>query len=145
MNKKHLYIVVAIVIALYGLYMVYSMYNKPHKIISEQPVDFQISADDLMKEFLTNEGLATSKYLDKIVILEGLLKQISSANGLIVVVLESDNAIVNCEMSPENSHNIDQQNQGEVLFVKGLFIGYDDLLGELQLKKCTIIPMDSKK
>ena len=40
------------------------MYNKPHKIISEQPVDFQISADDLMKEFLTNEGLATSKYHD---------------------------------------------------------------------------------
>jgi hypothetical protein len=99
----------------------------------------------LMKEFLTNEGLATSKYLDKIVIVEGILKQNSSANGFTVVVLEGQNATVNCEMSLEDSHNIDQLNQGDKLLVKGLFIGYDDLLGELQLKKCTIMSMDSKK
>ena len=35
-------------------------------------------------------------------------------------------------------------NHGKKVFVKGLFIGYDDLLGELQLKKCSIVSGDSK-
>lgn len=146
MNKKHLYIIIAILLSVYGIYVVYSMYNKPHKIISEQVADFHISADVLMKEFEFSEDLANTKYFDKIIVIEGNLKLNAATDSeLSYIILKGENVTVNCEMSVENNHhNIQKYNDGEKLFVKGLFVGYDDLLGELQLKKCTIISKDSE-
>lgn len=108
--------------------------------------DFHISADVLMKEFEFSEDLANTKYFDKIIVIEGNLKLNAATDSeLSYIILKGENVTVNCEMSVENNHhNIQKYNDGEKLFVKGLFVGYDDLLGELQLKKCTIISKDSE-
>lgn len=146
MEKKHLFIIVAIILAVYGFYVIYSTYNKPHKIISELPADFHLSADDMMQEFIINESLAISKYLDKIIAIDGNLKLIGPADAeLMSIVLHGNMAIVNCELSSADVKEIGERTIGDELSVKGLFIGYDDLLGELQLKKCTIISGNSKQ
>lgn len=138
MSKKYLFFIAIIILGISGIFVAYTMYNKPHKVIAEEPVDYQVSADELFNEFAVNEQAASSKYLDKVILLNGRLKSIGSENTqLPTIIIEGQEAIANCEMSPEASlfHDSDL---GKNVSVKGLFIGYDDLLGELQLKKCTI-------
>ena len=58
------------------------------------------------------------------------------------IVISGETAIVNCELSNPGTIKVNTQNIGKPISVKGLFVGYDDLLGEIQLKKCTIISLD---
>ena len=144
MNKKHLYLIAFILLVSYGCYIVYSMYNKPHKIISEQTVDYRLTVDEMIKAYTNDETTANATYIDKVVVLEGTLKSITaSESSLSIAILEGENGLANCEFSNSDLHLSKSPNPGDKVFIKGLFIGYDDLLGELQLKKCTIIPSDS--
>ncbi len=129
----------------YSLYIAYSMYNKPHKIISEQAVDYRVSVDEMIKSFNNDEANANARFIDKVIVLEGTLKSIvASENPLSIVMLEGENGQANCEFSNDDLNLSIHQSLGSKVFIKGLFIGYDDLLGELQLKKCTIISSDFK-
>jgi len=135
--------VVLILLVLYGLYVAYSMYNKPHKIISEQDVDYRLTVDEIIEAYTNDETVANAKFIDKVVVLEGTLKSIAaSESSLSIVILEGENGLANCEFFNSDLHLSKSPNPGDKVFIKGLFIGYDDLLGELQLKKCTIIPTD---
>ena len=146
MNKKYLFIIAVFFLAAYGFYMIYTMYNKPHKIIAEQAVDFSMTVDEMIEEFNTDETGAGTKFIDKVVILEGVLKSISSTErSLSIMMLEGKSGMVNCEFSDADLQLAGSPNPGDKISVKGLFIGYDDLLGELQLKKCTIMPSNSQK
>lgn len=139
MKKKYTYLTIALLLLLCGYYIISITYYKPHKIISEQPVDYQFSVDQMMQEFSLNKGESVSKYLDKIIVLEGKLKTINSTNNnLSIVILEGKNGLVNCEFQQEGLEQLKKVNPGDRIQIKGLFIGYDDLLDELQLKKCTI-------
>ena len=145
MNKKHLYLIAFILLVSYGCYIVYSMYNKPHKIISEQTVDYRLTVDEMIKAYTNDETTAIATYIDKVVVLEGTLKSITaSESSLSIAILEGENGLANCEFCNTDLNLSKSPNPGDKVFIKGLFIGYDDLLGELQLKKCTIIPADSQ-
>ena len=145
MNKKHLYLIAFILLVSYGCYIVYSMYNKPHKIISEQTVDYRLTVDEMIKAYTNDETTANATYIDKVVVLEGTLKSITaSESSLSIAILEGENGLANCEFFNTDLNLSKSPNPGDKVFIKGLFIGYDDLLGELQLKKCTIIPADSQ-
>lgn len=143
MSRKKLYALLAIAIVLYGVLIIYKIYNKPHKNISEQKADFHLKADGLMNEFMQNEVQANAKYLDKVIILEGKMVRHSVSNsGFTILVLKGNNSTVNCEMAASDSNPLEQKSEGDIVFIKGLFIGYDDLLEELQLKKCTLVTDD---
>jgi hypothetical protein len=146
MKKKHLYLMAFILVVFsIGGYVVYSMYNKPHKTISEEDVDFRLTVDEMIGAFDEEEKTAQAKFLDKVIVLEGVLKSFSgSENAMDILILEGKNGRANCGFSSVDFQVSESIKPGDKLFVKGLFIGYDDLLGELQLKKCTIIPSDSK-
>ena len=135
MNKKHVYLIGFVLVVFYGLYIIYTMYNKPHKIISEQAVDYRMTVDAMIKAFENNEVDANTTFNDKVVVLEGTLKSITpSGNSLSIMMLEGENGLANCEFSNDDLHLSKRPNSGDTLFIKGLFIGRDDLLGELQLK-----------
>ena len=146
MKKKHLFIIITAIIIVYGLYVVYSMYNKPHQDITETPADYSLTVDAFSGEFTADEIEATSKYNDKVIELTGKVSQVNlTGNTLAYIVLTGKGANVNCEISQENVQGTDETNVGKLLTIKGLFVGYDDLLGEIQLKKCSIISLDSKQ
>jgi len=140
MKKKYIYIFITLLLLLGGYFIINNTYFKAHKIISEQPVDYQLSVDRMMQEFSINESESLSKYLDKIIVLKGNLKTINPPkNNLSIVILEGENGLVNCEFLQTDLEQLIKVSPGEIIQIKGLFIGYDDLLGELQLKKCSIL------
>ena len=55
------------------------------------------------------------------------------------IIIKGDQSLANCEMDTLYTNKIPSFTAEEEISVKGLFVGYDDLLGELQLKKCLIV------
>jgi hypothetical protein len=106
----------------------YIYIQKPHRDITNETVEFSISSDALLKEFLVNEANASAKFLDNTIVVYGTLSE--NNNNFLVL----DNKIYcNFEIEPpEISLN-------STLTVKGRCIGFDVLLEQVKLDQCSIL------
>ena len=103
---------------------VYVYIQKPHRDISAETVEFSISSDALLNEFLVNEANASTKFLDKTIVVYGTLTEIY--NNFLAV---DDKFDVNTPQIPLNSF----------LKIKGRCIGFDVLLEQVKLDQCSIL------
>ena len=118
----------------------YLTYNKPHIDVSNRIADYSLTADELYEEFSEDDVIALTKYNDKIIELAGRLQLISKSDKSISnIVLEGDIAVVNCEMDSLYIFQLESSKEGDHIQIRGIFVGFDDLLGELQLKKCIVV------
>lgn len=102
--------------------------QKPHRDISTESVEFIISSDALLNEFLANEVDASSKFLDKTIVVYGTLSEINN------IFLAVDDKIY-CKFDkvpPEIPLNY-------FLKIKGRCIGFDVLLEQVKLDQCSIL------
>lgn len=135
MKKILVIAVIGIIIA--GIVIAYYLYNKPHVNVSEEKIDYEMVLDQLLVEFSTDMNAANQKYADKILLLTGILHTDPETGGT-GFVLSGENGVANCELDSQYIETLKNHTAGDQLKVKGIFVGYDDLLGELQLKKCMI-------
>ena len=115
-----------------SLITVYAVWNKPHKNYSSTKPNLTIDSSNFIKEFKTNATLATEKYLNQIILVNGyvtdkLTKSLVLDNG-IVCTLDST--------SLEALELIQINNEGSI---KGRFVGFDDLFEEIRLDHCFIM------
>jgi len=137
---KKLMIILAFVMITGGFTIGYYMYNKPHVNVSEEKIDITTTIEALASDFQTDHEASIKKYADKIMSLSGKFHSSSSGQSqFMTIVLKGDQTFANCEMDTLYTKNIPGFREGEEITLKGLFVGYDDLLGELQLKKCLVI------
>lgn len=106
---------------------IYIYTQKPHRNISNEKVEFVLFSDEFLKEFKVNEGTAAAKFLDKTILVEGVVTEINM-NYLIL-----DNKIY-CKFDKELPKNVLNTN----LKVKGRCIGFDELLEQVKLDQCSI-------
>lgn len=120
----------------YGIYQ----YNKPHRNVLKESAEFQLSADDIYNEFEKDQQAATTKYSEKVVEITGTLSSFSkNQTGGYNVLIKGTMATISCEiddMAGLDSTDLVADND---VTVKGLFVGFDDLLGELQFRKCSLV------
>jgi flagellar basal body-associated protein FliL len=128
----------------------YYMFNMPHRDVQATSADYQLSAKEIVGEYLNNSAAANEKYLDeegesKVLVITGKIASISTDfNDQKVVLLKnaSDKAGVNCTFLPGD--NI-QLNVGDVISVKGVIrsgASYDEDLEMYEnviLDKCSIV------
>ena len=114
------------------LIVVYAVWNKPHKNYSNTRPKITIDSSNFINEFKANSTLATEKYLNQIILVNGnitdkLTKSIVLDNG-IVCTLDSSSfkALGLIQINNEAS-------------IKGRFVGFDDLLEEIRLDHCFIM------
>lgn len=93
--------------------------------LSSETASFTVSSKDIALEFTNNTDAANKKYLEKAVAIHGV---ITSAKPLEIII---DNTIICKLKEPNNTFKKDQ-----VITVKGRVVGYDDLMGEIQLDQC---------
>ncbi|MCZ8197154.1 MAG: hypothetical protein O9267_06085 [Flavobacterium sp.] len=88
---------------------------------------FTVSTKEIVNEFATDTS-ATTKYLNKAIEIKGVVTQIEDKQLILdgVVICAMKNAV-----TPES--------KDKLITVKGRFLGYDDLMGELKLDECSII------
>jgi len=132
--KKYLKYILLLVVA--GGAFAFYMYNKPHKNISKSKTDVELSASQLFSDFENNEVEANTKYLDKVMEVEGVVKEITKdENGMTSITLEggSDMFGVICQMDDLSKHKRTDFKEGEKVTFKGICTG---VLMDVVLVRC---------
>ena len=114
------------------LMIVYAVWNKPHKNYSNTKPNITIDSLNFINEFKTNSTLATEKYLNQIILVNGnvtdrLTKSVVLNNG-IVCTFDS------LSLKALGLIQIDNE-----VSIKGRFVGFDDLFEEIRLDHCFIM------
>lgn len=136
-------------IALAGLLIIvigfiYFQYNKPHRNISSEDASYYVAVDSIFNEFALDESGAYEKYHQKVIVVSGEVNLVDKNDqGLFSVLLQGDMGVANCELDPAENMEFWNDQVGKQVRLKGLFVGYDDLLQELQLKECKNYHEDS--
>ena len=135
--RRKLLIQIFILLAAIVMVAGYLIYNKPHRNILDEEAKFSLSLVEMNEEFLVDEDAAYKKYFNQVVEISGTAVSINEkANERYDVVLKSREIIANGELiSPDvqPAKLIEQE-----VLLKGLFIGYDNLLEEIKLSECSI-------
>jgi hypothetical protein len=104
----------------------YKTIYKPHKQISQEQPSFVGTASEFSNQMDSKENL----WLTKVVQIKGTVTELSEMDLVL-------NHSLFCQFDKSTSSKEIQVN--DEVTVKGRFIGYDDLLEEIKIDKCTII------
>ena len=95
--------------------------------LETEKTEFTVSTKEIVNEFATDTS-ATTKYLNKAIEIKGVVTQIEDKQLIL-------DGVVICAMK----ENVATENKDKQVTIKGRFLGYDDLMGELKLDECSII------
>lgn len=105
----------------------YMVNNLGKRDIQSEEAAFTLKTKDFVAEFTANEAAANKKYLEKPVAISGV---ITSVNPKEVIIDE----VVVCNFTVANT----TIKVGQTVTIKGRVVGYDDLLGGVNLDQCSI-------
>ena len=114
------------------LIIVYAVWNKPHKNYSNTKPNITIDSSNFIKEFKTNSTIATEKYLNHIILVNGnvtdrLTKSVVLNNGIV------------CTFDSLSLKALGLIQINNEVSIKGRFVGFDDLFEEIRLDHCFIM------
>jgi hypothetical protein len=119
-----------------GTFTYLYVFRKAEVSVASQKADMEINASELLKKFTDDETSANVSFLDKVIIVEGLIENISEDSATISVYLKNpdDIAGIQCGFDKEA---IDKSTlkQGDKIRVKGKCTGY---LMDVVLNKCAV-------
>lgn len=136
-------IVILLLVAGTGYY-VYKEFNRHNKDTSLLSADYTMTSYDLVNEFEKNDSLASMKYMDKVIDVNGSVKEIAKdEKGYITIVLGDSNhtSSVRCSLDSNHHSEANQVSQGVALSVKGICSGFnkEELLGsDVILVRCVL-------
>lgn len=113
---------------------IYKEYNRKHKDTAKVKADYSLSAINLITEFAGNEKTSGEKYMDKVLRVEGMIKDIiKDEKGFYTILLGDTASMSSVKCSIDSTHTNEAVNlvKGSMLAVKGVCTGYtaDELLG----------------
>lgn len=127
--KKNKIIVISVFVLIVA-YLIYAYVYQSHRDIASEKESFLVTADAVFKEFKADEPKANKKYLDKTIDVYGKISSMDLNENTIVI--DEKMFAVFKDKIPEGL-----QLHSEIK-IKGRFIGYDDLLGEMKMDQCAI-------
>ena len=137
--KRNIFLILLLII-ISGVVVGIYLYNKPHRNIMVESAAFDLSTDEIYSEFLQDEMAATQKYSEKVVAFRGQIASVKKQeNGTLHLLLTGNEGKINCELDPMALEDSALIAEGKKVKIKGLFVGFDGLLEELQFKKCSIL------
>ena len=133
MNKKikiMLFIGVILLLTAYFTFPIvkdYMVNNMGKRDLQSEEAAFTLKAKDFVAEFAAKEADANKKYLEKPVVISGI---ITSVNNKEVII---DDVVVCVFTAAEASLKV-----GQTLNVKGRVVGFVDLMGSVNMDQCSI-------
>jgi len=114
----------------------YYMWNKPHQNMQKAEANVNIAAATLYGEYETDETAADAKYLGKIVIVSGTVRETTKDDtGSVKIMLDSGSEMggIICELDPLSKHKRNTFQIGEQVRLKGKLDGY---LADVVITRC---------
>ena len=144
MKKSRAFLIVSLIL-LTGILYVYREYNRGNKVLSEVEPAIKISAHDISSSFAQSDSLSNSKFLGKVIEIEGVVKNIEMPDSNISVIIMSGNnemSSVRCTMDSSLHSKAISIEIGTAATLKGICTGYnaDELLGsDVLMNRCVIV------
>jgi hypothetical protein len=142
-TKKKAIVATVIIVLTAGLYG-YIEYTKTNSDLMYAKADHLTGAKELIKEFEENEQAANTRFLDKIIAVNGSIKDvIKDDRGFYTVMVgnEGYTSSVRCSMDADHQLRDTQLQLGSNITIKGICTGFnaDQLLGsDVILNRCVI-------
>jgi len=130
MKKKSLIIGIVLSLVAISAFLVYNYtFNSAHRDIAQEKAEITLSAEKIQKDFLENETIAITTYLDKVVEISG---EITSVDGNEIIL--NDRVVIGF-----NNQNSLEIIEGTSVTMKGRCLGYDELLEMVKIDQATLI------
>ena len=147
MKKKKMigYILLAVllIVAVLAVY-IYKEYNRTHEDTAAIKPDYSLTAVSLIKEFDMDEPASNKKYWDKVILVDGMVKDVAKDDrGLYSVILGDTSSMSSVRCSMDSIHNNEAVavKKGDRLAMKGICTGFnaDEVLGsDVILVRCAV-------
>lgn len=140
MNKRILIVaggVIVVALATILLY-VFSSYYKPHRKVEQETAAKTVKATALFEEYSQDEEKANKNYLNQVIGVEGMVKEVKAEGEETILILDSGDEIfgVNCTIdATEKKENVRKLKTGEEVKLKGVCTG---MTMDVVLIKCFI-------
>lgn len=134
--KKRKYLLPVALIVIIGIlgasFYVYKEYNRKNTNLADVKAKYELSADDMISDFLTNEKAGNEKYLAKVVEVSGRIKKVDTdPKGFSTIVLGDTASMSSVRCSLDSTIHADALKfaAGQTITIKGVCTGYnaDDL------------------
>ena len=136
MKAKKIILILSLLIFLGG-FIAYKMYNKPHVNVAETSSDVSLEAVKIVDDFSSDEIMANTTYLDKIVQVSGIINSIKTENETVIVALAGNSfGDVLCYLSEKSKTKVNTLKEGQRVTLKGICTGF---LLDVVLVKCALI------
>ena len=132
MNRKlkfRLGLGVALVL-LSAIVVLYFYVYQSHRHIDAEKAAFETSVSELSQRFLNNPDSSTVTYADQTISIYGNVTALDLKQNTITL----DNKLI----ATTSKDEMNSAKMGELVKLKGRFIGYDELFNELRMDQCTI-------
>jgi hypothetical protein len=131
MKKRTILLIAVVVVAAISAY-VYIQINRKPPDLTEQKAAYTRTAGALIHAFETNEQQALDSFVNKIIEVEGIVKNTEGGERTEIIVLGDDQSQTSIRFSMDSSHPVQTNavQEGMSLRVKGICTGYNpDELG----------------
>jgi len=134
--KSAIYVVLAAIIV--GVISVWYVFNKPHRDVANEKALFNLTAQQLITEYQSNENNANTKYLNQVIVVTGKIAALKNLeNGSFVVSLEDEMQGVTCSIDSVDvqkyQKKLNEFTPGSQATIKGRCSG---MLMDIQLLNC---------
>ncbi|MBO9619203.1 MAG: hypothetical protein J7539_09235 [Niabella sp.] len=139
MKRRKIILLLAIIAIAGVLYGLYWYYKQPQDIRSAPP-QLESTAARIIADFNRDEQVATKKYVDKVILINGKVADIKvESNGTATVFLDGNDplASVTCSFYNDQAGSLKTVKPGAMIKIKGVCTGK---LMDVVFNKCSIVP-----
>lgn len=143
-KRKYIWPLIIILIGL-GIWQGLKEYNRTNKDLKNVKADIKISAMDLINEYEKNDSASNKKYLDKVLEVTGIIKEVNTDDkGYFTVVLGDTGTMssVRCSMDTAYQQHAAKLTAGSSTIVRGACTGFNkDEMGlgsDVIMNRCVV-------
>ncbi|HWB24310.1 MAG TPA: hypothetical protein VG738_02470 [Chitinophagaceae bacterium] len=125
MKKRQVILSLAVLCLLIAVAWCFYLYNKPHTSAAGKTTDVSLSADSLYNAYAKDENAAGKIYMNKILEITGVVKDITMSDKTPVVLLNTNgDGLVNCSMAMDSAAVFSSIRKASRVTIKGKCSGY---------------------
>lgn len=115
----------------------YFQYNKEHRDIAAEEAVIAVGAVDLFEQYSNDELKANVKFLDKVIVVSGMVLEVAAEEGSEMLVLQANDDLFGVNVYFDQPQVIEDVRVGDEVKVKGHCTGGDEM--GVVIAHCTII------
>lgn len=130
-------LLIGLILIIISLFFIINLYNKPFIDIKKSNPKIEITAQEILNDYLADERLANEKYVDNLIQIKGEIADISFDKGISIITLKDTRGFssIICQMLPEANLNVLKLKKGSQVLIKGVCTGY---LIDIMMVRCVL-------